>query len=146
MRNFNRKFAKLTLLLAVVVYLTCSTSLAYSPAKDMKFLDSLEDLLKQQSNLLTNFEYLLHRTPTTSEEKTEFFYSFEDLLRRQANLLSKFEDFLKIRWDCMNIEEQEKFLNSFEDLVEERQCLFPVLKHYWMKIGPAFLQILKLNS
>lgn len=91
-------------------------------------LDSLETLLREESDLLLSFEYLLHVTPKTPETRMEFLISFEDLLRRQAILFKGFEDLLKLHWDGMGVDEQEKFLASFEDLLDREVILFNSFK------------------
>jgi hypothetical protein len=118
-----RGFLSATLVVAVVIN-------TVSAQCNSGFLDSLEDLLRNQSDLITSFEYFLHKAPETIEEKVQFLASFEDLLRRQAILLSNLEDILKKYWDCMGIEDQEKFLCSFEDLIERlSKLLFSFQDH-----------------
>lgn len=91
---------------------------AYDP------ISSLEELLREQSNLLFGFERLLNSTPTTMEEKSKFLDSFEDLLRRQTILFDGFSDILKSQWPMMGCERQRKFLASFEDLLHREMVLF----------------------
>jgi hypothetical protein len=99
------------------------------------FLDSLEQLLRDEANLFTGFDFLLHKTTTTVEEKVAFLTSFEDLLRRQTKLYKGFEDMLHIGWDCMNVEDQEKFLASFADLLDREAILYTsfenLIKNNW---------------
>jgi len=82
-----------------------------------------EILLRNQSELVTSFDYMLHHLPTTVDEKFAFLESFEDLLRRQAILLSSFEDLLKMKWSYFDQERQENFLASFEDLIQREMVL-----------------------
>ncbi len=91
---------------------------AYDP------ISSLEELLREQSNLLFGFERLMNSTPTTIDEKSKFLDSFEDLLRRQTILFDGFSDILKSQWTKMGCERQRKFLASFEDLLHREMMLF----------------------
>jgi hypothetical protein len=140
MRDPIPRHSKPMIIVSLVLCVLCLMSVACSQGSNIKFLDSLEDLLRSQSDLLTSFEYLLHRTPTNINEKTDFLNSFEDLLRRQANLLIQFEDFLKVDWEEMSIEEQEKFLESFGDLIKRESVLvssFEALCHEnWSTFSP----------
>jgi hypothetical protein len=123
MRDIIHRLDKLVPIIFLILCLTCITDAAYSNDGDTKFLDSLQDLLGKQSDLLTSFDYLLHKTPTAIDEKVEFLNSFEDLLRRQANLLKGFEDLLHLNWDRMEIEQQERFLANFENLIRKETIL-----------------------
>ncbi|MFB3764526.1 MAG: hypothetical protein ACE14P_04680 [Methanotrichaceae archaeon] len=86
-------------------------------------LGSLEDLLRTESKLLSSFEYMLHETPRTVEEKISFLDSLEDLLRRQAVLFDGFQYLLKDKWCTFGLDEQESFLNSFADLLQRETLL-----------------------
>jgi hypothetical protein len=93
------------------------------PSDNFHSIASLEEMLRGQSKLLTSFDDLLRRTPTTVDQKIVFVNSFEDLLRRQSALLSEFDDILNMKWNEMNCEEQGAFLHSFEDLIEREYTL-----------------------
>ena len=95
---------------------------------DSSFIDSPEQLLRDEANLFSGFDFLLHKTANTVEERVAFLTSFEDLLRRQTKLYKGFEDLLHTRWDCMNVEDQEKFLKSFEDLLDREAILYTSFK------------------
>ena len=97
---------------------------ANATSADSSYIDSLGDLLSDEANLLSSFDYLIHNTTTTVGEKVGFLDSFEDLLRRQAVLFSGFDDLLKSHWNSMDVEEQEKFLNSFKDLLKKESTLY----------------------
>lgn len=97
---------------------------ASAASVDSSFMDSLGDLLNDEANLLSSFDYLIHNTTTTTEERVGFIDSFDDLLRRQATLFSGFDDLLKTHWNSMDIEEQEKFLNNFKDLLKRESTLY----------------------
>ena len=87
-------------------------------------LSSLEELLREQSQLLTGFRILLDKTNRTTNESIDFLDSFEDLLRRQTGLYSGFESLLKSQWYNMDCEQQRIFLDSFEDLLHREVKLF----------------------
>lgn len=93
---------------------------------DSSFLDSLESLLRSQSELLWGFQDLLNglNTNSTPEEIMGFLSSFEDLLRRQTVLFDNFSNLLKNKWDCMSPDEQSKFLASYEDLLKREVSLY----------------------
>ena len=97
---------------------------ANATSADSSYIGSLGDLLSDEANLLSSFDYLIHNTTTTVGEKVGFLDSFEDLLRRQAVLFSGFDDLLKSHWNSMDVEEQEKFLNSFKDLLKKESTLY----------------------
>lgn len=107
---------------------------------DFDPLVSLEDLIRNQSILITEFEDLLSRTPTNAEERIMFFYSFEDLVRRQAQLISTFEDFLKKIWYKLSADQQQAFLCSFEDLLNREIMLIDAFGNHinqsWGEISP----------
>lgn len=86
-------------------------------------ISSLENLLREQAQILSFFDNLQNRTITTDDQKTSFLASLEDLIRRQAVLLSRFEDILKAKWCGMTKDEQYKFLASFKDLVDREVLL-----------------------
>lgn len=108
-----------TLFSLIMIIQDASATSAESP-----LIGGLEDLLGDEANLLSSFEYLIHNTPTTVGEKIGFLYSFDDLLRRQTVLFSGFQDLLKAHWSSMDIEEQEKFLGSFKDLLKRESTLY----------------------
>lgn len=113
----------LSSMLSLILIASIAITTVSAQCSDSGFLDSLDDLLRNQSELISSFEYLLHKTPGTIEEKVQFFASFEDLLRRNTILFSGFKDLLKNYWDRMDVEDQEKFLCSFEDLIERQMIL-----------------------
>jgi hypothetical protein len=81
-----------------------------TPSNKKKFLDSYEDLLKRQANLLLGFEDLLHLQQTIGQNSMiGFLESFEDLIRRQAKLLESFEDMLKVNCHVLKI---HKYVNK----------------------------------
>lgn len=106
------------------------TNIMASEQCDPSFLDSLETLLRSQSDLLLGFEDLLDNlNPNCSpEEIMEFLSSFEDLLRRQTVLFDGFSCLLKGKWECMSSDEQAKFLASYEDLLKREVVLFDSFK------------------
>jgi hypothetical protein len=53
-------------------------------------MESFEQLLRDQHNLLVSFDDLMGQTPVTKDENIEFLYSIEDLYRRQAVGMDKF--------------------------------------------------------
>ena len=88
-------------------------------------LQSFEDLLKSQEELLFSFENLLNRTwdELSTAEQLEFLESFEDLLKSQEDLLKSFEELLIMRWDELSREDRISFLRSFEDLLKSQEKL-----------------------
>lgn len=116
---------------------------------DSPLIGSLGDLLGDEANLLSRFDYLIHNTPTTGEEKIGFLSGFDDLLRRQATLFSGFEDLLKAHWSSMDVEEQESFLSSFKELLKRESTLYYSLdslnEDSWQDI-PTEKRILLLAS
>ena len=95
---------------------------------DVSFIQSLEDLLRSQSGLLSSFEFLMHQTPTNLTDTLAFLDSFEDLLRRQAVLFDGFEAMLKLKWCNMEKDDQHSFLASFEDLLKRETYLLQRFK------------------
>ena len=88
-------------------------------------LESFEDLLKSQAELLFSFEDLLNETwdELTPGEQLEFLESFEDLLKSQEKLIKSFEDLLNEEWDNLSQEDQIRYLRSFEDLLKSQEEL-----------------------
>lgn len=123
MSNSIHWLSKMVSIASLLLCLICLTNTAGAQEGNTKFLDGLGELLRSQSDLLTSFDYLMHRTPTTIDEKKDFLNSFEDLLRKQANLLIQFEDLLKGHWEDMSVEQQEDFLESFGDLIKRESIL-----------------------
>jgi hypothetical protein len=109
------------------------------PKADFDPATSLEILLRGHSQLLDDFENLLHKEPAQGEI-VAFLDSFEDLLRRLSSLLSEFESILKSKWHGLDRSEQEAFLCSFEDLIERDSSLLNSFKllinQEWVDLDP----------
>jgi hypothetical protein len=103
---------------------------------------SLEILLRGHSQLLADFEDLLHKAPAQGEI-IAFLDSFEDLLRRMSSLLSEFESILESKWYGLDRLEQEAFLCSFEDLIERDSSL---LNSFKLLINQEWVNLDSLNK
>ena len=88
-------------------------------------LESFEDLLKSQAELLFSFEDLLKRTwdELSPAEQLEFLYSFEDLLKSQEELIKSFEELLNEEWDNLSPAKRKEYLRSFEELLKSQEEL-----------------------
>lgn len=109
------------------------------PNADFDPVASLEILLRGHSQLLVDFENLLHKAPA-DREIVAFLDSFEDLLRRLSTLLTEFESILKIKWYELDSPAQEAFLCSFQDLIDRESSLLKsfelLMNQEWMDLDP----------
>ena len=96
-----------------------------APKEQYDPLESFEDLLKSQAELLFSFEDLLKRTldELSPSEKLEFLESFEDLLKSQEKLIKSFEDLLNEEWDNLSPAKRKEYLRSFEELLKSQEKL-----------------------
>lgn len=90
---------------------------------------SFEDLLHIQSQLLFQFEDMLHTIPASPDENYTFLVSFEQHLRSQANLTSRFENLLtnanSTGWDAEYSEENRTaLLWSYKQMLYDEAFLF----------------------
>jgi uncharacterized repeat protein (TIGR01451 family) len=83
-------------------------------------LDSLESLLRGQTDTISSFESLLKNTTLDANASREFLASFDDLSRRQQLGLHDFEGIVWCNWKDLDQEEKIKFTASFEDLLRRQ--------------------------
>jgi len=83
-------------------------------------LDSLESLLRGQTDLISSFETLLKNTTLDANASREFLASFDDLSRRQQLGLQDFEGQVWCNWNDLDEVEKIKFTSSFEDLLRRQ--------------------------
>jgi uncharacterized repeat protein (TIGR01451 family) len=86
-------------------------------------LDSLETLLRGQTDLISSFESLLKNSTLDGEESLEFLESFDDLANRQQQGLDGFEDVVLCNWRDLDRNERVKFTDSFEDLLRRQAIM-----------------------
>ena len=85
-------------------------------------LDSLEDLLHKQCELIKSFEDLLYESEKNFdiEKFSELLSSQENLTESQEKLLESFEMFLEFLYYDLDIDQKIYFLRSFEDLLKSQ--------------------------
>jgi len=122
------------LILAVIATMgMMGASASYCPAglatyDKVNATESFEDLLKNQTVLLQDFEDFLKdsRFNFTGTENVTFLASFEELLRNQTTLHESFSDLLgnETQWDFSDPDDQVMFLTSFGELLMNETSLF----------------------
>ena len=83
-------------------------------------LDSLESLLRGQTDLISSFESLLKNSTLDANDSTKFLYSFDDLSMRQQLGLNDFEELVWCNWNDLEEVQKIKFTSSFEDLLRRQ--------------------------
>ncbi|MCK9565670.1 MAG: DUF11 domain-containing protein [Methanothrix sp.] len=83
-------------------------------------LDSLESLLRGQTNTISSFESLLKNSTLDANASREFLASFDDLSGRQQLGLQDFEGIVWCNWNDLDQGEKIKFTSSFEDLLRRQ--------------------------
>jgi len=112
----------------VTVRGTCDTGCIYSNdsaiaralSQAVFRLDSLESLLRGQTDTISSFESLLKNTTLDANASREFLASFDDLSRRQQLGLHDFEGLVWCNWNDLEQGEKIKFTASFEDLLRRQ--------------------------
>lgn len=85
-------------------------------------LDSLETLLRGQTDLIFSFESLLKNTTQEANVSSLFLASFDDLSERQQTGLASFDGLVRCNWNDLDESQKIRFTLSFEDLLR-RQAL-----------------------
>ena len=112
----------------VTVRGTCDTACIYSNDSALARalsqatfrLDSLESLLRGQTDTIFSFESLLKNSSLDANASREFLASFDDLSWRQQLGLKDFEGIVWCNWNDLEEEEKIKFTSSFEDLLRRQ--------------------------
>jgi len=86
-------------------------------------LDSLESLLRGQTDLISSFENLLKNSTLDANDSTKFLYSFDDLSMRQQLGLNDFEELVWCNWNDLEEVQKIKFTSSFEDLLRRQAAI-----------------------
>lgn len=112
----------------VTVRGNCNTGCVYSNDRAMAraltlaalHLDSLEMLLRGQTDLISSFESLLKNSTLDSEQSRAFLSSFDDLADRQQQGLAGFEKIVVCNWRDLDRTQRIKLTDSFEDLLRRQ--------------------------
>ncbi len=83
-------------------------------------LDSLESLLRGQTDTISSFESLLKNSTLDANASQQFLASFDDLSWRQQLGLHDFEGIVWCNWNDLEEAEKIKFTSSFEDLLRRQ--------------------------
>ena len=83
-------------------------------------LDSLESLLRGQTDLISSFESLLKNSTLDASASTKFLSSFDDLSMRQQRGLHDFQELVWCNWNDLEGVQKIKFTSSFEDLLRRQ--------------------------
>ena len=101
------------------VYSNTST-IAYAWSSAVYELDSMETMLRGQTDLISSFEALLKSTPLDANDSVKFLNSFDDLSSRQQLELNSFESIIRCNWYDLNQSQRIKLSSSFEDLLRRQ--------------------------
>ncbi|NYT02201.1 MAG: DUF11 domain-containing protein [Methanosarcinales archaeon] len=101
-------------------------------------LDSLEELLRGQTFIISSFESLLRNSSLDEQSSIDFLKSFDDLAERQLMGVGGFEDIVKCHWNDIPAEDRIKLTASFEDLVRREAVALTsnqdLLTRAWCKL------------
>lgn len=127
----------------------CPTGCVYSLDGDKAYawtvavfeLDSLEELLRGQTTIISSFEGFLRNSSLDEQSSIDFLRSFDDLAKRQLFGVYSFEDIVRCNWNDIPPQDRIKFTASFEDLVRREAISLSsnqdLLIRAWCKLDPA---------
>lgn len=96
-------------------------------------LDSIESLLRGQTDLISSFEVLLQNSSLDGQATQGFLASFDDLSARQQAGLDGFNGLVSCNWNDLSSGERMKFTASFEDLLRRQAMMISANEQLLMR-------------